>query len=117
MLGPKILARRRADGSFARRLLSRSEGRMDLPLLLAGPILRRVEPTVAAVWIALSKAATVRLLVWEGSAPAGVDHDNPFVQSSATGEQTWRLGDQVHLGLLTARIPEASGKAFLADQL
>lgn len=90
---------------------------MALPLLLAGPILRRVEPTLAAVWIALSQAATVRLLVWEGSALADVDHTNPFVQSSASGEQTWRLGDQLHLGLLTARIPEASGKAFLADQL
>ncbi len=90
---------------------------MDLPLLLAGPILRRVEPTLAAVWLALSKPGRVRLVVFEGGAAAGVDHNNPFLQSSATGEQTWRLGDQLHLGLLTARIPAASGKAFLADQL
>jgi hypothetical protein len=88
-----------------------------LPLLLAGPIVRRVEPTLAAVWIALSKAATVRLLIWEGSATASADHTKVFVASSDAGEQTWRIGDQLHLGLLTARIPEASGKAFLADQL
>jgi hypothetical protein len=32
---------------------------LELPLLLAGPILRRVETTLATVWIALSEAATV----------------------------------------------------------
>lgn len=90
---------------------------MPLPVLLAGPIVRRVEPTLAAVWIALSKAATVRLLVWEGSVTADADHANPFVASSHAGERTWRIGDQLHLGLLTARLPEATGKAFLADHL
>src|SRR5687768_1321204 len=28
--------------------------RMELPLMLAGPILRRVEPTLVSVWVALS---------------------------------------------------------------
>ncbi len=90
---------------------------MDLPVLLAGPILRRVESTLATVWIAVSAEATVRLLVWEGSVMTGADPAHVFVTSSKDGEQTWRIGDQLHLGLLTARIPEASGKSFQADQL
>jgi hypothetical protein len=89
---------------------------VDLPLLLAGPILRRVETTLATVWVALSKAASVRLLVWEGSVEAGAAH--PFLVSSAEpGENTWRIGDKLHLGLMTVRIPEASGKSFQADHL
>jgi hypothetical protein len=89
---------------------------LELPLLLVGPILRRVETTLATVWIALSEAATVRLLVWEGSVEAGAG-GQPFIVSSHQGEMTWRIGDKLHLGLLTARIPEASGKAFQADNI
>lgn len=33
----------------------------DLPLLLAGPIVRRVEPALASVWVALSKPASISL--------------------------------------------------------
>jgi hypothetical protein len=43
---------------------------LELPLVLAGPILRRVETTLATAWIALSEAATVRL-VTTPSAPTG----------------------------------------------
>ena len=39
---------------------------MALPLLLAGPIVRRVEPNLVAVWVAVSEPATVRLSIWEG---------------------------------------------------
>jgi hypothetical protein len=38
-----------------------------LPLLLAGPIVRRVEANLVAVWVALSEPATVRLSIWEGA--------------------------------------------------
>ena len=44
---------------------------MTLPLVLAGPILRRVEPTQASVWIALSKSARIGLQVWEGAGHSG----------------------------------------------
>ena len=56
---------------------------MELPLLLAGPILRRVDPTNCAVWLALSKPATVTLKVWEGqltSRDAG-ETSQPFAES------------------------------------
>ena len=38
----------------------------DLPLLLIGPILRRVEPHAVAVFVATSKAASVRVAVYDG---------------------------------------------------
>ena len=39
---------------------------MARPLVLAGPILRRVELNRVVVWIALGMPATVRLKVWPG---------------------------------------------------
>jgi hypothetical protein len=102
---------------------------LDLPLLLAGPILRRVEPGLVSVWIALSEAASVRLLIWEGRVAAG--RDDPFVTSDESlipdsptaavddpkRTTTVRVGDKLHLAQVTARAPEASAKSFLPDQL
>ncbi len=92
---------------------------MELPLLLAGPILRRVDPTLAAVWLALRDQATVTLHVWEGqltsraAAEAAAEGAAPFVQSAP--QATRRLGEKLHLAVVSARIPPASGKSFQAD--
>ena len=53
---------------------------MELPLILAGPILRRVDPSTVAVWMAFSEPADLELRVWEGR----VAHDttNPVFVSS-----------------------------------
>ena len=75
---------------------------MALPLLLAGPILRRVDPNLVSVWLALSEPAKVSLVVYEGIATAA--NATPFVTSAP--EDTWRLGDKLHLALVTARIAE-----------
>jgi hypothetical protein len=42
-----------------------------LPLLLAGPILRRVEPRSVTVWLALRDPATVKLSLWNSIANGG----------------------------------------------
>ena len=42
----------------------------DWPLILAGPIVRRVEPRLACVWVALRAPCTVRLDIWDGLEPA-----------------------------------------------
>ena len=55
-----------------------------------------------------------RLSVWEGESRAGAG--NPFVTSDA-GARPWRLGDKLHLALVTARIPETAGKSFQPDVL
>jgi hypothetical protein len=53
-----------------------SGGDMELPLLLAGPILRRVEPGLVSVWLGLSERCDVVLQIWEGRAESG--RPNPF---------------------------------------
>ena len=84
-----------------------------LPLLLCGPILRRVEPRSVSVWAALSQACTVRLDLWADLVDVGV---GPAVASpprpplaSASG-QTRRVGDNLHLCLVTLTLDQASGK-------
>ena len=67
---------------------------LDLPLLLAGPILRRVEPNLVTVWLALSRDAKVTLAVYEGLVGAGTT--TPFALGRP--EQTWRLGEQAAPG-------------------
>ena len=44
---------------------------MPLPLVLAGPIVRRVEPQLASVWVALSERSNVQLELFEGRVQAG----------------------------------------------
>ncbi len=39
-----------------------------LPIILAGPILRRVEPTRVCIWIATSRAVSVMGLVYDAAA-------------------------------------------------
>lgn len=99
---------------------------MELPLILAGPILRRVDPSLVAVWMAFSEPADLELRVWEGR----VAHDttNPVFASSddppdpsapppRPGAEATRIGEHLHLGLVTARLPPASGKVFQPDRL
>ncbi len=99
---------------------------MELPLILAGPILRRVDPSLVAVWMAFSEPAELELRVWEGR----VAHDttNPVFASSGDppdpsappprpGAEAIRIGEHLHLGLVTARLPPASGKVFQPDRL
>ncbi|HEY3410924.1 MAG TPA: hypothetical protein VGK53_22385 [Propionicimonas sp.] len=99
---------------------------MELPLLLAGPILRRVDPGIVAVQVFLSKPATVTLTVYEGRVafdttnPAFATSDDPpdpDVPPPRPGADTVRIGDNLHLGMVSARLPPASGKVFQNDFL
>ncbi|KQY24717.1 hypothetical protein ASD16_04220 [Cellulomonas sp. Root485] len=99
---------------------------MQLPLLLAGPILRRVDPGLVAVQVVLSEPADVRLTVYEGrvasdttNPPFATSNDPPDPDLAAPhpGEKTVRIGEQLHLGLVTARLPPASGRVFQSDRL
>src|SRR5207249_7147675 len=86
---------------------------MSLPLLLAGPILRRVEPALVSVWAAFSEPVRVRLLVWEGRAESG--RPDPFSGSQNT--PTLRVGANLHLVQVTSAIPVSDAKSFQADAL
>ncbi|MEO1091107.1 MAG: hypothetical protein AAFX81_10765 [Pseudomonadota bacterium] len=86
---------------------------MTFPLVLAGPILRRVESALVSVWIALREEASLRLVVWEGRAES--DRPDPLLISEPTA--TLRLGTQLHLAQVTIRIPETAGKLLQPDAL
>jgi len=94
---------------------------MDVPLLLAGPIVRRADPGLVAVWAALSEPAEVTLKVWEGrvahdttNAPFATSDDraDPNAPAPKPGNRTLRVGEKLHLVMLTARLQPASGKTF-----
>lgn len=99
---------------------------MELPLLLAGPLLRRVDPGLVAVQVVLSEPADVRVRVFEGRVASdttnppfatSADAPDPNVAPPHPGEKTLRIGKHLHLGLVTVRLPPASGKVFQPDRL
>jgi hypothetical protein len=88
---------------------------VDIPLLLAGPILRRVEPTVVSVWLALSKPATVRLILWEGRVLSG--SGNPLFSNPAPGVKTLRVGAKLHIAQVTLAVPANSTATLQPDRV
>jgi len=77
-----------------------------LPIILAGPILRRVEPGQVCVWVATQSAQSVLLTVRSGGAEvaSNVSAANPV------GQPTVQLGDKLFVALLTA-VPAADLQA------
>ena len=78
---------------------------MTLPLVVAGPIVRRVESRFCSFWVALSEPATVTATVWaeiqESASATGVKSGAPTV---ATGSApTVRFGRHLHVAVVTAR--------------
>ena len=72
---------------------------MELPFVLAGPVLRRVEPRGVAVWIALSRPATVSMLVWEGLRKSGTSVV-PIARSDPVA--ALRVGERLFVALAVA---------------
>src|SRR5579875_2047828 len=77
----------------------------DLPLILSGPIVRRVEPQAATVWLALKEPRRVTLRIYTRS-----DEGNLLQQFEGT-RRTVRLGDHLHIVAVTAHA--TSGDAAL----
>ena len=79
-----------------------------LPPVLAGPIVRRVEPRACSFWIALPDAAdSVTATIWRGiqsAGPAGgsVNSGDPAVASATV--KTRRFGKHLHVALITVKI-------------
>ena len=78
---------------------------MALPVVLAGPILRRVAGDSVSVWIALRDAAQVDLTVWAGvqrsTGPRTVEGNAPVVASGTVS--TRRFGTNLHVAVVTAK--------------
>lgn len=78
----------------------------ELPFLLAGPIVRRVEPHFASVWVATSQPCSVRLKLWAGPMSAGPGTGGTVFDAGgevAVGERpTVRVGASAHFAVVTA---------------
>ena len=88
---------------------------MALPLVLAGPILRRVEPNLVSVWLALRDASDVKLALWENQIEASDAQDSNIWFRSPDPFPTLRIGDKLHLVVVTLRLP--SGKTLIPERL
>jgi hypothetical protein len=80
-----------------------------LPLILAGPILRRVEPTAVTVWVALKAAQRVTLRVYGPGSSAG----STTIRMEETAN-TIPLGANLHILAITAP-PVASAPPHLSE--
>ena len=71
-------------------------------ILLAGPIVRRVEPRLASVWVALDRPRAVKLALYEGLQKAPV-----AAQPLAVGAvNTVRVGASLHLALVVIELKD-----------
>lgn len=77
---------------------------MALPLVLAGPIVRRVEPRSVSIWVALSEPMPVRVLVWQNAQKAtstpGVVQSGDVPWATETADPV-RVGAHLHIALVT----------------
>jgi hypothetical protein len=81
------------------------------PLLLAGPIVRRVEPGRASVWVALKEPRSVRLTVHAAPLDTGTgtgvfSGPAPLLAGETT---TIRVGERLHVAVVTAEPPSGGG--------
>src|SRR5438552_19014300 len=78
-----------------------------LPLLLAGPIVRRVTARSVSVWVALSEEADVTLSLWDQAIVAGAE-DGVFVPTDpalhSASRHTIRIGSKLHFAVVTVDI-------------
>jgi hypothetical protein len=72
----------------------------ELPLILAGPMVRRTEPTSVTVWLALKEPRLVTLRVYTSDEEGKL---HPQIEGT---RQTIRLGDHIHLVAVTASAPD-----------
>ena len=83
-----------------------------LPLILAGPILRRTEADQLSVWVALKAAADIDLHVFAAAGEA-VDQTQSILRGRAS---TVEIGQSLHLALITAR-PQTPDQRLMPGKL
>jgi transposase len=74
-----------------------------LPLVLAGPILRRVTPNSVAVWVALRESRNVTLIVTD---TYGADSGSTAQVQTTANRDTVQIGTYLHLVTVIARLPD-----------
>lgn len=80
-----------------------------LPLFLAGPIVRRVEPRSCSIWVALRESANVTVTVWSGSqfsdGAGGVRSRNASLGTATAA--TKRFAPRLHIAVVQVKFPDA----------
>ena len=74
-----------------------------LPLILAGPMVRRVTLDTVGVWVVLKEARNVKLSVWKGRQKA--DATGPLFEQET---KTVAIGANLHLAMVQAKRPVGS---------
>jgi hypothetical protein len=73
-----------------------------LPLILCGPIIRRVEPGLVTIWVALKQEQDIKLELYTGyRKPTTPEDTGRTVAFSSPMTKTIRLGEHLHIGLVT----------------
>lgn len=92
----------------------------DLPLILAGPIVRRVTTRSVSVWVVLSESATVTLSIWSGRIATGPG-EAIFVPADASlhsaSRQTIGIGQKLHFVVVTIDVPPSPVPPLLPGQI
>jgi hypothetical protein len=94
---------------------------LPLPLLLCGPILRRLDSNQVSVWVALKEARTVRLRVYNGivavdqpeATTAATITATPYAEGTAS---TIRVFNNLHVALCTASTAASTSPFLPATQ-
>ena len=110
-----------------------SEPLSELPLLLAGPILRRVEPNQVCVWIACSKAVSIQAEIFRvkpsplektkiESSDSNKENQSKNTNPIGLGStKSIRLGENLYIGLVIARplqsTSDGNTNSFPTDEL
>jgi hypothetical protein len=80
------------------------------PFILAGPIVRRVTPTVISVWVALSEKAAVTLSIWDKVVSTGdglevFDAGTDLPLHTSSPQATTQIGKKLHVCICTISLP------------
>ena len=93
---------------------------MPLPLILAGPIVRRVTARSVSVWVALAEGADVTLSIWDKVIATGAG-TGVFVPVDAAlhtaARHTLRIGNKLHIALVTIDLPPAPAAPLFPGKL
>lgn len=79
-----------------------------MEFLLAGPILRRVEPKSVSVWVACSQAFSAKLSIYEGNFPVTATPPLPAATFESPNAQSIRIGEKLFINLITLTVPDPS---------
>ncbi len=83
-----------------------------LPLLLAGPILRRVEADLVSVWIATSRSCSVALLLHDAADVVAVGGaDDPRARWESAVQRTLQVGANLHVLTVVLDLRTPGGNA------